>query len=186
MLKGTVHAMKDGRPNMWPRVWRYLCAAAFVVPLLAATPAHADFSEGERAYSLRNYAQAIAVFRPLIEQGHAGAEMMTGLMYLQGDGYPRNPAVAAVWLYKAATKNNHEAQLVLGSQRLYGHGIRQDLIDALMWLTLAESSTNPGVVGQAAVFRGEAEKQMTSRQIEIATQRAAAFRPWRDGFVTDD
>lgn len=166
---------------------RIASALAVVVPLFVLSGvAQADFTEGERAYSLRNYAQAIAAFRPLIERGHAGAEMMTGLMYLQGDGYPRNPAVAAVWLYKAASKNNHEAQLVLGSQRLYGHGIRQDLIDALMWLSLAQASTNPGVVAQAGIFRSEAEKRMTPREIEIANERAETFRPWRDGFVTDN
>lgn len=177
--------MNGGRSRTSPKNWRIAGAAAGLA-LLLATPVRADFVEGERAYSLRNFPQAIAAFKPLIERGHAGAEMMTGLMYLQGDGYPRNPSIAAVWLHKAASKNSHAAQLVLGSQRLYGHGIRQDLVDAYMWLLLAAESDSAGVVAQAAVFRAEAERQMTDRELEAATKRAANFRPWRDGFVIDN
>jgi TPR repeat protein len=151
-----------------------------------ASPALADFADGERAYSLRDYPRAIAEFQPLVERGHAGAEMMTGLMYLQGDGYTRNLGVAAIWLYKAATKGDHSAQLVFGSQRLYGHGIRRDLVDAYMWLILAAQSDNAGVVGQAAVFREAAESEMTPEQIEAAKKHAASFTPWHDGFVTGD
>ncbi|NQV81510.1 MAG: sel1 repeat family protein [Alphaproteobacteria bacterium] len=150
------------------------------------TDGQADFSDGEQAYSLRQFVRAIDEFRPLLEQGHRGAEMMTGLMYLQGDGYPRDPAKAAVWLYKAATKGDHSAQLVLGSQRLYGLGIGRDLVDAFMWLTLAGQSESAGVVQQALIFRDSAEAAMTTKEIESATKRAEQFRPWRDGFIDDD
>ena len=148
--------------------------------------ARADFSDGEQAYFLRQFVRAIDEFRPLLEQGHRGAEMMTGLMYLQGDGYPLDPGKAAVWLYKAATKGDHSAQLVLGSQRLYGHGVGLDLVEAFMWLTLAGQSESAGVVQQAQVFRDAAQAAMTAKEIETANKRAARFRPWRDGFVDDD
>jgi len=161
-------------------------AAGLLGTVLVAGPAHADFAAGERAYALRDFTRAIAEFKPLLERGDAAAEMMTGLMYLQGDGYPRNEGIAAMWLYKAATKDEHSAQLVFGSQRLYGQGVKQDLVDAYMWLTLAAQSENPGVVGQAAIFRETAEALMSAEQVDTAKRRAAAFRPWRDGFVSDD
>ena len=151
-----------------------------------AVDGRADYIQGEQAYSQRQFTRAIEEFKPLLERGHPGAEMMTGLMYLQGDGYPRSPAKAAVWLYKAATKGDHSAQLVFGSQRLYGHGISRDLVDAFKWLTLAAGSENAGVAQQAIVFRDAAQAAMTAREIETATKSAARFHPWRDGFVNED
>ncbi|MEQ8248701.1 MAG: hypothetical protein RID42_13580 [Alphaproteobacteria bacterium] len=159
---------------------------AFFGTVVFIADSRADYIQGEQAYSLRQFTRAIEEFKPLLERGHSGAEMMTGLMYLQGDGYPRNPAKAAVWLYKAATKGDHSAQLVFGSQRLYGHGVNRDLVDAFKWLTLAASSENAGVVQQAIVFRDAAQASMTSQEIEAARKSAARFRPWRDGFVNED
>ncbi len=163
-----------------------LLLAATLLVANVSRPASADFAAGERAYVLGDFQRAIEEFQPLVEQGDAAAEMMTGLMYLRGDGYPRNEAIAAVWLYKAASKNEHSAQLVFGSQRLYGQGIRQNLVDAYMWLTLAGKSDNAGVVQQAKVFREVAEGLMSEESLATARTRAASFRPWRDGFVGDN
>jgi hypothetical protein len=160
--------------------------AVALVVLLAQHPAHADFAAGERAYSLGQYAQAIEELQPLVERGNADAQMMTGLMYLQGNGYPQNPEIAAVWLYKAATKGNNSAQLVLGSQLLYGHGIRRDLVGAYMWLLLASQSEVDGVVQQSQVFRSDAERHMSAEQVASATRRAERFHPRPDGFVNED
>ena len=146
----------------------------------------ADFAAGERAYSLGQFAKAIEEFRPLVERGDPEAQMMTGLMYLQGNGYPRSAEKAAVWLYKAATKGEHSAQLVLGSQLLYGQGIRRDLPAAFMWLTLAGQSETVGVVRQSEIFLNDAETRMTAAQIATAKERAARFRPRPDGFVVEN
>ena len=111
---------------------------------------------------------------------------MTGLMYLQGNGYPRSAEKAAVWLYKASTKGDHSAQLVLGSQLLYGQGIPRDLPAALMWLILAGQSETFAVVQQSKIFSNDAKSRMTAAQITGATKSARRFRPRLDGFVDED
>jgi len=157
-----------------------------LVALLSPVTAYADFAAGERAYNLGQYTRAIEELQPLVERGDAEAQMMTGLMYLQGNGYPQNPEIAAVWLYKAATKGNYSAQLVLGSQLLYGHGIRRDPVAAYMRLLLASQSDVDGVVQQSQVFRNDAERKMSAEQVTDATRRAERFRPRADGFVDQD
>jgi TPR repeat protein len=162
------------------------CGIALVGAVSLSHAALADFAAGERAYSLGQFAKAIEEFRPLVERGDSKAQMMTGLMYLQGNGYPRSAEKAAVWLYKAATKGDHSAQLVLGSQLLYGQGISRDLPAAFMWLILAGQSETVGVVQQSEIFRNDAESRMSATQIADATKRAKRFRPRPDRFVDEN
>jgi len=162
------------------------CGISLVGAVSLSHAALADFAAGERAYSLGQFAKAIEEFRPLVERGDSRAQMMTGLMYLQGNGYPRSAEKAAVWLYKAATKGDHSAQLVLGSQLLYGQGIPSDLPAAFMWLTLAGKSETIGVIQQSEIFRNDAETRMTAAQIATAKKRAERFRPRPDGFVVEN
>ena len=162
------------------------CGISLVSAVSLSHTVLADFAAGERAYSLGQFAKAIEEFRPLVERGDPKAQMMTGLMYIEGNGYARSAEKAAVWLYKAATKGDHSAQLVLGSQLLYGQGIQRDLSAALMWLTLARQSEAAGVVQQSEIFINDARSQMTAAQITEATYRAGRFQPRLDGFVVED
>lgn len=170
----------------WFRSIVVCCSISLVGAVPLSHTVLADFAAGERAYSRGQFAKAIEEFRPLVEHGDPKAQMMTGLMYLQGNGYARSAEKAAVWLYKAATKGDHNAQLVLGSQLLYGQGIPRDLPAALMWLTLAGQSETVGVVQQAEIFSNAAKSQMTAAQITEATKRVKRFQPRLDGFVVDD
>jgi TPR repeat protein len=167
-------------------VGRAVFVALTLAVLLAPTAPRADFAAGERAYSLGQFARAIEELRPLVERGDARAQMMTGLMYLQGNGYARSPEIAAVWLYKAATKGDTSAQLVLGSQLLYGQGIRRDETAAFIWLILAGQSDVEGVAQQSQVFRNDALTRMTDEQVAEATRKAERFRPRPDGYVAED
>ena len=62
--------------------WAMLVLAVVVV--LAATPAWADFKAGVEAYERGDYATALTEFRPLAQQGHAGAQFNLGQMYRKG------------------------------------------------------------------------------------------------------
>jgi TPR repeat protein len=170
----------------WFRSIVVCCSISLVGAVPLSHTVLADFAAGELAYSRGQFAKAIEEFRPLVEHGDPKAQMMTGLMYLQGNGYARSAEKAAVWLYKAATKGDHSAQLVLGSQLLYGQGIPRDLPAALMWLTLAGQSEHVGVVQQAEIFSNAAKSQMTAAQITGATKRIKRFQPRLDGFVVED
>jgi hypothetical protein len=173
-------------PPEWFRSIVIRCGISLVGAVSLSHTVLADFAAGERAYSLGQFAKAIEEFRPLVERGDPKAQMMTGLMYLQGNGYPRSAEKAAVWLYKAAMKGDHSAQLVLGSQLLYGQGISRNLPAALMWLTLAGQSETVGVIQQSEIFRNDAVSRMTTAQFTEATKKAGRFQPRPDGFVDDD
>jgi TPR repeat protein len=177
---------KGSMPPGWFRSIVVRCGISLVGAVSLSHTALADFAAGERAYSLGQFSKAIEEFRPLVEHGNPKAQMMTGLMYLQGNGYARSAEKAAVWLYKAATKGNHSAQLVFGTQLLYGEGIQRDLPAALMWLTLAGQSEAVGVVEQSEIFINDAKSRMTNAQITRATKRAGHFQPRLDGFVDED
>ncbi len=62
--------------------WARLVLAAVVV--LVAAPAWADFKAGVEAYEQGDYATALTEFRPLAQQGHAGAQFNLGQMYRKG------------------------------------------------------------------------------------------------------
>lgn len=173
-------------PPGWFRSIVVRCGISLVGVVSLSHTVLADLAAGERAYILGQFAKAIEEFRPLIERGDPKAQMMIGLMHLQGHGYARSAEKAAVWLYKAATKGDHSAQLVLGSQLLYGQGIPRDLPAALMWLTLAGQSETVGVVKQAQIFSNDAKSRMTAAQIKGATKKAGRFQPRLDGFVDED
>lgn len=66
--------------------------------LLAPPVLHAGLDEGYAAYLRGDYAAALEEFRPLAEQGDAGAMNNLGLMYETGRGVPQD-MVRAYALY---------------------------------------------------------------------------------------
>ncbi len=159
-----------------------LAVLLFASPALALDRSVLD--AGQRAFGVGDYITARTVLQPLVERGEREAEFMYGVMHLRGLGFVQNPAIAAVWFYKSARKGEPGSQLVLGSQKLYGHGVRRDLVEAYMWLTLAIQSGAPEVVQQATLLRRDAQTRMGPGAIAEAERRAAEFRPRDDGLVT--
>ncbi|MFT4730398.1 MAG: hypothetical protein ACI9UN_004924 [Granulosicoccus sp.] len=56
-----------------------------------------DFDKGLTAYASGDFAAALKEWRPLAEQGGAGAQNNLGWMYGNGDGVPQDYAQAAEW-----------------------------------------------------------------------------------------
>ena len=67
-------------------------AASFAVPAMAG-----DFEKGMEAYERDDYAAALAEWKPLAEQGFAGAQFGLGVMYANGLGVPQDYAEAVRW-----------------------------------------------------------------------------------------
>src|SRR5207247_434953 len=61
-------------------------ATTFVLAILAAGLARADFKAGLDAYQRADYATALQEWRPLAEKGDANAQYNLGLLYNQGLG----------------------------------------------------------------------------------------------------
>src|SRR5436190_12323815 len=90
------------------------------------------------AYERRDFAAAIAVWRPLAEQGNAEAETLLGAMYWRGEGVPRDHAAAAQWYLRAAERGYARAQNDIGFMYGFGEGIPPaDNVRAYKWLSLA-------------------------------------------------
>lgn len=108
--------------------------------LLAASSALADsaaFEKGASAYKRGDYDTALAVFRPLAENGDTRAQSILALMYVYGEGVPTDYREAARWYRRAADQNSNVAQYNLGMLYLEGKGVEQDTDQAILWLTKA-------------------------------------------------
>lgn len=139
-------------------------ALIFAFPM----PAAAGFYEGLQAYSAGDYATALKEWRPLAEQGDAGAQFNLGVMYSQGQGVPQDYAEAVKWYRLAAEQGNAKAQFNLGVMYYNGRGVPQDYVQAHMWWNLAAAVGHK----DAAYNRDIVARQMTPSQIAEAQRLA--------------
>ena len=86
----------------------------------------ADFQKGADAYNKGDYATALKEWRPLAEQGQAGAENNPGWMYDKGQGVPQDDKEAVKWYRLAAEQGDAYAQSNLGVTYEKGQGVPQD------------------------------------------------------------
>jgi uncharacterized protein len=111
--------------------------------------------------------------RPLVEQGDAKAQYILGLMYLNGQGVPRDYATALSWLRKAAEQGYADAQNFLGQMYAGGYFVPQDYVIAHMWFDLAVASGRQ----DAAKIRDTIAARMTPAQIAEAQKLAREWKP---------
>lgn len=122
-------------------VFYFLCASSF-----------AGVDEGISYVKNGDYFKALNIFSPLAEQGDPDAQYNLGLMYISGQGVPRDLIKASTWFAKAAKANQVEAQYWLGSMYSNGQGVSQDFKLAAYWLKIAaekghaHAQTNLGVL----------------------------------------
>ena len=102
-------------------------------PLYLELEIDADFGAGQAAYNRGNYATALQEFRPLAEQGHAGASSYLGFMYANGRGVAQDDRQAVEWYRKAADQGYAAAQSNLGFMYQNGRGVAQDDRQAVEW-----------------------------------------------------
>ena len=75
------------------------------------------------AYERKDFALAVALWKPLAEQGNAEAQTLLGAMYWQGEGVPRDHAEAARLYLLAAQQGYARAQYDIGFTYGFGEGI---------------------------------------------------------------
>src|SRR3954466_1524149 len=111
-------------------------AAALLLLLGAGAGAGAlpnDVKAGVDRWMRRDYAGAVAQWRPLAEAGNADAQFNMGQAYKMGRGVPANAGLAQGWYQKAAQQGHEQAQVNVGLL-LYNAGRRQE---ALPWIRKA-------------------------------------------------
>jgi hypothetical protein len=143
-----------------------------------AVPASADYKAGEDAYTRGDYATALREWRPLAEQGHAGAQYYLGVLYDFRKGVPQDFATARQWYEKAAAQGHAGAQNNLGGLYEFGHGVTQNDVLAYMWYSIAAAHPDEDEWRDlAAENRDEIADHMTSAQIAEGKKRAREWRP---------
>jgi len=99
----------------------------------AAAPETSQYGQGMAAYNSGDYATTYRLWKPLADQGDAGAQYNLGDLYDYGQGVPQDYAQAAYWYRKAADQGYAPAQNNLGVLYDVGHGVPQDYAQAAYW-----------------------------------------------------
>ena len=158
----------------------------FVALLVFAVPAGAQSLEERMksaagAYERKDFAAAIAVWRPLAEAGNAEAQTLLGAMYWSGEGVTRDHKEAAKWYLRAAEKGYARAQNDIGFMYGFGEGTPpKDNVQAYKWLSLAVrdyTAKNQGRLDQATKDLAAVRARMTPAQIADAERQIRDFRP---------
>ncbi len=178
----------------------FLLIACAILP--AALPAWAGpLEDGLAAYKKGEFDAAVALLRPLAEQGNAQAEEKLGRMYQRGkgvkwyrlaadqgnplaqvglgymllDGSSEKPDVegAAAMFSKAAAQGDALAMLALGTLYELGRGVTKDWVQAHKWYALA--SVDDGEYEQDLFDRAKRAKEELAKQM-TAAQIAEAER----------
>src|SRR3954463_2672614 len=135
---------------------KYLVAAALVA--FAAAPLSAQsVKAGIEAWQHADYATAVAIWRPLAEQGDADAAFNLGQAYRLRRGGPIKLSAAKTWFERAASKGHVDAQTTLGLL-LFQNG---DQAEGLKWLKAAAEEGEPRalLVYGTALFNGDGVSQ---------------------------
>lgn len=143
-----------------------------VLPLLLAVHGQAagGINSGAAAYNQGDYDAALRVWRPLAEQGNAGAQLDLGFMYDNGYGVPQDYQEAIAWYRRAADQGNARAQYNLGHMYDKGDGVPRDYVQAHMWYDIAG-------VAVAVKYRDFVAREMTPAQVTEARRLA---REWME------
>jgi hypothetical protein len=127
---------------------------------------------GVSAYERGDYPAALVEFRPLADQGYRLAQYTLGVMYVQGQGVPRDYHAAVKWFGRAAGQGVPQAQFELGKLYLRGLGVPQNFVLAHAWMNLATAGADPEDASYYARERDALAITMTPEQLATA-QRVA-------------
>ncbi|HSF66677.1 MAG TPA: tetratricopeptide repeat protein [Nitrospiraceae bacterium] len=154
-------------------------ASALLLSIIGlAIPTWADYEAGVNAFHRADYATALREWRPLAEQGHAGAQYYIGLLYDFKKGVAQDFSMARLWYEKAAAQGHAGAQNNLGGLYEFGHGVPQNDVLAYMWYSLAAAHpTDDEWRDLAAENRDEIADHMTAAQIADAKKRVREWKP---------
>ncbi len=73
----------------------------------------AAFKRGNRHFVAKDATKGIRCYELAANAGHVGAQYNLGLMYLKGEGVPRDALNGLGWLAKAADSGDKKAQALL-------------------------------------------------------------------------
>lgn len=160
---------------MKPMHLKIAATLLFAGATLCAVPAKAAFLEGVAAYNRGDYAAAADIWREDAAAGDAAAQRNLGLLYLNGQGVPKNEAAAAEWFRRSSDQGFPRASANLGEMYLRGVGVPRDPERAVTFFQraaeagLAEAQYNLAILTEAG-FGVRKDLELARRWF----QRAAA------------
>jgi hypothetical protein len=131
---------------------KYL-VAAFLIAAASGPLCAQSVRSGIEAWEKADYSAAVAIWRPLADEGDADAAFNLGQAYRLGRGVPQNMAAAQGWFERAARKGHVDAQATLGMM-LFQSG---NQTGGLRWLKMAAIRGEPKamLVYGSALFNGD-------------------------------
>lgn len=100
------------------------------------------------------------------------ANFYLGRCYANGRGVKQDPALAIICFRKAAEQGVASASVELAAAYYYGRGVGKDVVEALVWATIARDQKHPTGAELVAVFN----EQLTEEQRKVAMRRVQALR----------
>ena len=98
---------------------------------------------GSDAWARGDFKKAMKLLKPLADAGNAVAQHRLGVMYVLGQGVPRDPAEAIKLFTAAADQGQGESQHSLGLRYLWGDGVDKDPAKAANWFLAAANQGIP-------------------------------------------
>jgi len=163
------------------RVWITAAALALATPLTAAaSPSWSvtALNDGLTAYAASQYGAARAQFVALSNHGSAIAETMLGIMYARGQGVHSDPATAATYWFRAASRGYAPAQLALARALANGRGVTRDYGAAWVWAQLAAARGDAPLRAQAHLLAASLETLIPPADRARLTRRVEGWQPW--------
>lgn len=96
-----------------------------------------NLNGGVRNFREGNFVGAVTDLQPLSHKGDAGGQYYIGLMYLNGQGLPKDDAQAFQWFGKSAKQGYARAQNALGELYFYARGTPRNHEQAQFWFRKA-------------------------------------------------
>ena len=92
------------------------------------------FEAGLKAYNQGNHVQALRIWRPIAESGHALAQYNLGIAYSRGTGVKKDMVSASNWWKRSALQGHRDSAYNLGLVYARGdEGLPQNMVLAAHW-----------------------------------------------------
>ncbi len=104
---------------------------------VSATKASQLLEQGLATYKVKNFTEALRLFRAAAGMGHIGAIYNVGLMYEKGEGVAMNKKEAMNWYTRSADGGFLQAMVNVGAMYYSGEGVVQNFEQALAWFRKA-------------------------------------------------
>ena len=85
-------------------------------------------------FEQKDFKSALAIIRPLAEQGDGIAQGMLAVLYKNGDGIKQDYFEAIKWYKKSAEQGVRIAQYDLAGMYINGLGVKQNYQEGFKWL----------------------------------------------------